>query len=241
MSACLCEICSKTIDWLELPVSDSALESQVCDDPSRIELQRLDLVLSGGKRRFYAVHLALAFAPMLIPILLARFRWFVFSNIHYILPIALIVVAVALRALFYRWREYEARAAAIRAGASFAAPVILKDHNIFLLSALFMGLFAGVLADETLIPPSDFTRIGRVFLFIAAVVFALWSLGKAIIGYRICPPAHLRRRDLLGGIYGGIFMLLFLGVGATLNSSLPVVIDFFVSRTTPNYLTPAKP
>lgn len=222
-------------------MSDSALESQVCDDASRIELQRLELILSGGLPRFVRMNLIFIFVPILPPMLLAQYRWLLWNHLYYVVPIALILGAILALGIRRQWRLCVERAAAIRAGASFAAPANLKDHLIFQITTVFIGLFSAMLSEESLFSSSDFTRIGHVFLFIAAVVFALWSLGKAIIGYRTCPPAHLRRGDLLGGIYSGVIILLILGAGATWSSSLPAVVEFFVSRTAPNYLVPAKP
>jgi hypothetical protein len=222
-------------------VSDSTPESQVRDEPSRKELQRLEPILSGGMLRFLRLNLLFIFVPFLLPMPLALYRWLLFSNLRYVIPVVLVVVAGTAIRLFYVWRLYESRAAAIRAGASFAAPVNLKDHYIFLLTALFLGLFSGMLSDDTLISPSELTRIGRLFLFIASVVFALWSLGKAVVGYRVCPTGHLRRRDLSGAIFSSIFLLFFLSFGAMWVTSLSAVVELYVARTAPNYLVPAKP
>lgn len=203
-------------------MSDSVLETQLPDESSRKELQRLKKILSGGKLRLLMAHLSLPLGLILLTMLVAPIRW---ALSGYYFPFALIHVVGSIVQIYYLWPRYVARADAIRAGASFAAPANLKDHYIFLLSAVFLGLLSGTLENESLLSPSEFTRVGSMILFISANVCALWALGKAIVGYRVCPPDHLRRRDYLNGIFASLLLLLLLCVGAAAVTSLPVLIE----------------
>lgn len=193
----------------------SAGEPGPPDEPSRKELERLDKLLSGGRAKFVAFGAArgLIAAVVFIALQWLHPRNAASQTLYFILGSQMLALAVIACVLWFGvWPQFQKRAAAIRAGASYAAPAGLKDAQILLLVAI--ALMSLWIASHFFLQGVENAEAASIFLFVAALVTMLWTFVKAFKSCRRCPPTHLRYSELRGA---GILALL--------------VLVFFISTT----------
>lgn len=203
------------------------------DEPSRVELERLEKIFAAGRSKFVARRFLLSLIPSILFVSLIVFgpRGRSSSPLYFILASQVFALGIGAGVVWFSvWPQFQKRAADIRAGASYAAPAELKDAQIFLFISL--GLMVLWIAGYLFLRDMKDAEAASIFIFVAAVVTILWTFIKALKGYLRCPPTHLRHGELRSAWIVAITALFIFISAAIALTKLTTLMDTLL-RTAP--------